>query len=208
VSSLTAYYHATKSWPAAILLFRIAYWAPKAKLRRNGYTWIAKSAKDWCYETALTPQQYKDAVARLRALGLVVTEQHAFGGKVVTYLRLTAAGRAVVFPGMGLEAPLGMGPETPPELGLETPPYIQEGKHNKLQTESCVQSHAEAPGTLPSGDSGQENQVNAKDMLVKKIHKPQGHLTLEQVWRDTIAEIEGTFVPPLTVKERGQLKHS
>jgi hypothetical protein len=53
-----------------MLLFQISYRAPKAKLRRNGHTWIAKSAAEWCEETALTPQQYKDAIARLPKLDL------------------------------------------------------------------------------------------------------------------------------------------
>ena len=57
--------------------------------------WIAKSAEVWCKETGCTYDQYRRAIALLRKLGLVQTEQHLFGGKNITHVGLTEKGAAI-----------------------------------------------------------------------------------------------------------------
>ena len=52
---------------------------PKAEAQHNGYSWIAKSALEWCTETGLSLKQYHRTIAKLRQLGLVQTEQHLPG---------------------------------------------------------------------------------------------------------------------------------
>ena len=96
-------HNATGNAAAALLLMRIAHWMPKATREFGGHLWITKAAKDWCAETAMSLEQYKTAVARLRRLRLVITEQHKFGEQTITHLRLTNAGRQVV----GLQAAPG-----------------------------------------------------------------------------------------------------
>ena len=87
---------ATGDGNASALLQRIAHWMPQATKVFGGELWTTKTALDWCADTGLTPKEYKTAIARLRRLGLVVTEQHLCGSKNVTHVRLTEAGRQVV----------------------------------------------------------------------------------------------------------------
>ena len=91
---------ATGSGDTALLLLRIGFWMPKATIKFGGERWIAKSAAQWCAETGMSPQQYKDAIAKLRELRLVLTEQHidCASSRNITHLRLTEHGRQVVEP--------------------------------------------------------------------------------------------------------------
>jgi hypothetical protein len=79
---------------AADLLMRILFWWPKAKARFGGYRWIAKSAAEWAQDIPCSIHKYRRAVAWLRWLGLVVTEQHIWAGRPVTFIRWTPAGEA------------------------------------------------------------------------------------------------------------------
>jgi hypothetical protein len=81
---------------AGVLLYRIAFWMPKAKVSHGKKKWVANSASDWCKQTALTYDQYRRAIARLKTRGLVETEQYLFGGKNVKHVRLTDIGWALV----------------------------------------------------------------------------------------------------------------
>jgi len=66
---------ATKNANAGILLYRIAFWMPKAKVSHRKLKWVANSAQQWCQETGLSHDQYRRAIALLRDLGLVESEQ-------------------------------------------------------------------------------------------------------------------------------------
>lgn len=205
-SPLARYYDATKSWPAAILLYQIAYWMPKAKIRRDGHTWIAKPATDWCTETALTPQQYKDAVRILRHARLILTERHQFNGKLMTFLRLTTRG-ADLMASKSLETPSGWSPQAPNGQGLATPNKDPGHTGNTdEQEEDGVLAHA---GLLSQGscnqDSGEETGMKAHQVL-EKIHKPAHEMTLVTLWCAVLAELKGAYVAPFTNKQKGQLK--
>lgn len=86
---------ATGNLAAAILLYRICYWHPHAKVVREGKRWIAKDRTVWAQETGLTSKQYRTAVAVLRTKLLVETEQHIFAKKNITFTRLTERGMGV-----------------------------------------------------------------------------------------------------------------
>lgn len=86
---------ATGNLAAAILLYRVCYWHPHAKIVREGKRWIAKDRSVWTSETGLTPKQYRTAVAVLRNKLLVETEQHIFAKKNITFTRLTERGIGV-----------------------------------------------------------------------------------------------------------------
>ena len=81
---------------AALLLLCILARMPEAKAQHNGHAWIARSAADWCAETGLSEKQYPRKVKKLRDLGLVATEQHLFGDKNITHLRLLGAALELV----------------------------------------------------------------------------------------------------------------
>ena len=87
---------ATQDANAAPLLYRIHFWMPKAIIVHGGRKWVANSAEQWCEQTALTFDQYRRAIALLRAKGLVETEQHLFGNKNITHVRLTKLAYAVL----------------------------------------------------------------------------------------------------------------
>jgi hypothetical protein len=76
------------------------------------YAWIARPAAEWCAETGLSLKQYYRAVAKLRQLGLVATEQHLFGDKNITHLRLVGAALEL------LPAKAQPGAEVPGQPGL------------------------------------------------------------------------------------------
>lgn len=83
---------ATKNKNAGQLLYRIHFWMSKATVEHHGRKFVANSAEQWCAQTGLSYDQYRRAIARLRKLGFVETEQHLFGRKNVTHVRITALG--------------------------------------------------------------------------------------------------------------------
>ena len=127
---------ATKNANAAILLYRIAFWMPKAKVSHGGLKWVANSASQWCRETGLSFDQYRRAIARLKTLGLVETEQHLFGGKNVTHVRLTDKGWAVVE-----KPPLNQGTATSLTNGNSAYLELCENAQLYVQGESFLESH-------------------------------------------------------------------
>src|SRR4051794_26101228 len=100
---------------AALLLLCILARMPKAKAQHNGHAWIARSAADWRAEAGLSMQQYHRAVAKLRDQGLAVTEQHLFGDKNITHLRLLGAALNLV------PAPAQPATEAPAQPELPAP---------------------------------------------------------------------------------------
>ena len=111
---------ATHNASAASLLYRIHFWMPKATIVHGGRKWVANSADQWCEQTALTYDQYRRAIRHLRAKGLVETEQHLFGRKNITHVRLTKLAYAVLF-------------SPQPEKGTAPSP----GSDNSTQLEKC-----------------------------------------------------------------------
>ena len=222
---------AAGSHPAGNLLMRIAFWMPKAKITIGGHRWVANSAAQWCAQAKLSPQQYKDAIARLRRLGLVITEQHLFGRRNITHVRLTCRGMAIVAPetpaDKGLETPAQKGLETPLEKGLETPLNRTGSIYYELPQVALhgVLAHA-VPGTgkdkkrIPGEKEGQmhpRKPYTTKDIpaggspkpgkAVTKLHQPDKVSSLEAVWKQTLAEVTEGWVVGLTIKQKGQLKH-
>lgn len=127
---------ATQNANAADLLYRIAYWMPKAKIVHRGLNWMANSAAQWCQQTGLSLDQYRRAIALLRTLGLVETEQHLFFGKAVTHVRLTDHGCAAIG-----KPPLDQGTAASPASGNFA--HTEKGKNAQLyiQGESSLESH-------------------------------------------------------------------
>jgi len=74
---------------AAILLYRIQYWMTKTKITRNGYKWVVMSRDEWLEELAMTQDEYRGAMRRLKDLHIIHTEKHLFKGKVHSFIRLT-----------------------------------------------------------------------------------------------------------------------
>ena len=79
---------------AALLLMRILFWLPKSSLRHSGHAFIVKLRQDWAAEAGISFDQCKRAIAVLRRLGLAAAEQHKFGGRNISHVRLMGPGRA------------------------------------------------------------------------------------------------------------------
>ena len=77
------------SAPAGVVLYRIVFWTPG--LEYDGKLWIAKSHAELRLETRLTPDQIRDALAKLRSLGLIETSRHHFAGRNVLHIHVTEA---------------------------------------------------------------------------------------------------------------------
>ena len=69
----------------------------------GGRRWIAKTAAEWASETNLSVPQYHRALRVLKDQGPVLTEQHIFTGRSVTYLR------PITYVGLGELATSGEG---------------------------------------------------------------------------------------------------
>lgn len=81
---------------AGLLLSQIIYWHlpdkygnSKLRVERDGYLWLAKSAKDWWSEIRLTEYQARRALSVLEKKGLIVTEVHKFNGVPTKHIRIS-----------------------------------------------------------------------------------------------------------------------
>lgn len=80
---------ATGHGDAALILYRIRYWWPKASVVLYGKVWIAKTHKQWAEELGLAPRSFRTAYERLLALGLIETITAEFNGVSMTHVRPT-----------------------------------------------------------------------------------------------------------------------
>ncbi|WP_067108647.1 hypothetical protein [Sphingopyxis granuli] len=80
---------ATGHGDAALLLYRIRYWWPKATVVQCGKKWIAKTHKQWADELGISPRTYRTAQDRLLERGLIETITAEFKGHSMLHLRPT-----------------------------------------------------------------------------------------------------------------------
>lgn len=86
---------ATGHGDAALLLYRIRYWWPKASVIQDGKKWIAKTHKQWADELGISPRTYRTAQDRLLERGLIETITAEFNGHSMLHLRPTPAAVAL-----------------------------------------------------------------------------------------------------------------
>jgi hypothetical protein len=220
---------ATEHLPAAMILYRMAYWHPRTKVERDGKRWVVKGHQAWMEETSLSQEQIKDGLAKLRALHLIETERHLFGSKISLFQRLTP--RAELFLKDEQEgqtapmqeshmAPMQEGQMAPTDQGHMDPIYVQGDKTGSLDKEfnhSSELAFASPDPEIQSSISEKEEEdmgktahevlaeLSAKKALGKitAVSKPK---QLEHWWCATVNEHYGVFVAPFTVKQLGQVK--
>jgi len=80
---------------AGLLLAQIIYWHlpdehgnTKLRVRKNDKLYLVKSRKEWWDECRLSEQNYKTAIKKLKALGIVETEVHRFRNFPTTHIYL------------------------------------------------------------------------------------------------------------------------
>lgn len=81
---------ATGHGDAALILYRIRYWWPRASVILYGKVWIAKTHKQWAEELGLALRSFRTAYDRLLALGLIETTTAEFNGVSMTHVRPTS----------------------------------------------------------------------------------------------------------------------
>jgi hypothetical protein len=78
------------SVPAGVLLYRIMWWNSQQKVQFGHEFWIVQSHAGWGLDTGLTPQQLKEAFAKLKKLGLIRSEKHLRENRIFAFLQLTS----------------------------------------------------------------------------------------------------------------------
>lgn len=77
---------------AGKLLHQLVFWlnSPRAPIF-DGHRWVAFTCEQWAVKTNLSFDQIRLILRALLAAGLIVREQHKYGGKVPNFIRLSAA---------------------------------------------------------------------------------------------------------------------
>jgi hypothetical protein len=82
---------ATGHGDAALFLYRIRYWWPKASIWLDGKKWIAKTHKQWADELGMKVRSFRTAYQRSVKLGLVEAHTAKFNGVPMLHIRPTEA---------------------------------------------------------------------------------------------------------------------
>jgi DNA-binding transcriptional regulator YhcF (GntR family) len=198
---------------AAIMIGQISFWHPKAKAEWGGLSWWAHTHHGMAQNTGLSVHQVRRALAELKQRGLVVTEQHKFGVgfdcKAQTFVR-----PLVTLLGQGCETQVAQNCETQVVQKCKTLKSTDETTEE--HTESSVHSHATSDPGLYEEIPGETCMVAPKPraktvaevlMSSPKILKKPPAVSIADRWRDVVIEVHGGYFVPLTMKQRGQLKH-
>lgn len=81
---------ATGHGDAALLLYRIRYWWPKATVIQGGKKWIAKTHKQWADELGISRRTFRTAQQRLLERDLIETITAEFNDHSMLHLRPTS----------------------------------------------------------------------------------------------------------------------
>lgn len=199
--------------PAAMVLSQLSFWHPKAKARHGEKTWWAKTHTEISALSGVSVHQVRRGLTELKKRGLVETTQQRFAGATVMFLRplVTLLGQpseGVV--AHGCEATGGVvahGCATPT---TEKPSYREPSK------KAGVHAHATDNDGVDEEDPGETCMIAPKPraktvaevlMSSPKILKNPPAVSIADRWRDVVIEVHGGYFVPLTMKQRGQLKH-
>lgn len=193
-----------------LLLNQIVWWLRprvdgtfKTQIVKFGHRWVAKTAEDWCKECGIGPWQYRQAIAQLKAKGIIHSAIMIHEKLTLLHIRLDLERLLALVNAHPIEG-VGTGPDPveapPPDEtshppgGNITPPLM---KHPILCKEGIgieqIGVVAQAPTTM----------ATLKEVLEQKA-KAQHHP--EALWKSLVSSEFGGFQKPLTGKERAQLK--
>jgi hypothetical protein len=82
---------ATGHGDAAIFLYRVRYWWPKATIVLGKRKWIAKTHKQWADELGMEDRTFRTAYDRLVKLDLIEAVKAEFRGASINHIRPTEA---------------------------------------------------------------------------------------------------------------------
>jgi DNA-binding MarR family transcriptional regulator len=211
---------------AGIVLYRLIFWKPTRTI--NGRPMFAKPRSELEFETGLTGKQVENALSRLRKMGLIQTGQHQFHGRNVMHVAVTATCHQALeetdhqSPQTGSLSPPEMVDTVPPNEGTSYTTYKQGGLHGGQQgddEQSLVEGSEEDENLGSEGEPAVKKvrHSSVKDAIMnatktspeagKKFHKPDSVKALELTWTKAVADATGKYVPPMTMKDAGLLKH-
>jgi hypothetical protein len=202
---------------AALVLLRIAFWYAKA--RSQGRDATAQSVSDLMRETAGTKKQVQRVLDLLREKGLIAARRGFFGARNVNNWYVTEPGQHALQgtfeqPLEGtfeqpLNGALHIQGESTLSDNMEMGVPVHAGEIGGSPDDGCGKGKAMKP-VKPRHSSVKDAVMSAQNTDLKianKVHKPDSVSGLEKVWQQTVAEVTGAFVPPLLMKDKGQLKH-
>lgn len=202
---------------AGSLLHQIVYWHPKATIREDGLSWVAKSRGEWSEETSIPLHTLDRALAKLKGKGLIETRKKVFKGRVGMQLSLSKIGlRRCQEEGLlqKCEDASSQISENPSSQMCEHL-YTETTKTEITEQIICAAvADAEAGAQDQGGSEAMKpkGQFTVADVVNKPKPKPEMKTddkvsVLETVWKGEVSQLTGEYVPPLTQKARGQLKH-
>ncbi len=160
-------------YPAAQLLHQLEYrFLVRDTLKpAEGHVWVIQTAENWCEELGYSLNQHKDAVSRLKSLGLVeVRALHFNGNKMlskISHMRLLYKPAKAGGPP---DSVVINGANDPPQKVANNPAPVASNntfhvvpfnpsKEIKTQANACVAEEKEK-GNNPWPQSGEEDSLN------------------------------------------------
>ena len=205
------------SLPAAMVLSQVSFWHPKSKARHADKTWWAKTHEDVSTLTGISVHQVRRGLTELKKRGLVETTQQRFAGATMMFLRplVTLLGQPNPIVSQGAVA---QECETTPRVVAQVcaAPCTEIPSYRETSKQAGVQSHASCNSDDIEVDPGETCMVVPKQrpktvsevlMQSSKVLKKPPAASLAERWRDVYLEVHGGYVVPLTLKQKGQLKH-
>lgn len=188
------------SAPAAILLKHISFWSPKSKAMWSGKKWLARTRAELAGFTGLSPKQVRTALEMLKARGLIEVEQHIFQNRSQTFIR-------PLIGSLGKPGPSRGGPNGLSQVGPNGPCSIDTDGSTDGSTENSALSCASSEDHLSKPPSPKSEKKKTVAEVMAEAHKPSPKpVSLTARWLQLIANAMDKFVPPLTLKQQGQLK--
>jgi hypothetical protein len=193
---------------AGILLGQIAYWHTKASggqnsyiVKRWGHRWLARSRDQLRLETGLSASQLKSALKALSTQQIIVVEQHLFGNKNISHIRLGPDGHNWV------------GAEQPPEIANKSHPEMAETA-NSISNKTIIETKKDFGVPCTQASSGKKEKEKGKQKKTGgsqmadpvDLPEPVSASQLEQVYRIAFEEAyKEQYLPPFGLKELGQI---
>ncbi|MCZ7891889.1 hypothetical protein O9X99_09405 [Agrobacterium salinitolerans] len=88
-NAMQALRKATGHGDAAIFLYRLRYWWPKAKIVIDGRKWIANTHKQWAEELGIEERGFRTAYSHLLKMELIEARAAPFKGQTMNHVRPT-----------------------------------------------------------------------------------------------------------------------
>lgn len=208
------------------LLSQVVYWSrpsksgqSKLRVERDGLRWIAKTREQWMEECCLTRKEYIRAIKKLVDLGVVEQKFMAFGGGVMTHIRLQEDRLLALLQG---ESGVPKGDEgctlsVQGSYQKGTPlggPVYQKGTALYTEiTSSEITTKTNSELALAKANSGEPMPKTAGEILDAKMKArtakygdPALKKPLGAHWQLRMGQLTHKKQMPLTMKVLGQLK--